>query len=97
MPKRRRSLPLPRLTRTTLRDPSLHWAANEAIGADPELRRLAMRIRKLQEKLRHAVDDDAWSLYLKLEQTINQRVVDESAKLVAWAFREGLREGTRSG
>ena len=54
-------------------------------------RKLTKMIIKLQRRLQRAVDPEAWLLYLRLEEAVNERAIDEQDLLVRWAFRQGRR------
>jgi hypothetical protein len=61
------------------------------IGNDT-LRKQTKHILKQQKKLRHAVDDDAWKVFLKLEELVNERASAQAELLLRW----GLSHGSRS-
>ena len=50
---------------------------------------LSKKIRRWGRRLHEAVDADAWMLYLRLEELVNDRAVMEQDLLVAWAFEQG--------
>ena len=61
------------------------------IGSKP-LRRMTRRILRVERKLRKAVDDDAWHVFLKLEELLNERASKHADILIRW----GLGHGSRS-
>ena len=61
------------------------------IGNDG-LREQTKQILKQQKKLRHALDDDAWKVFLKLEELLNERASAQMDLLLRW----GLAHGSRS-
>lgn len=58
------------------------------IGNDG-LRKQTKQILKQQKKLRHAVDDDAWHTFLKLEELVNERASAQMDLLLRWALGHG--------
>jgi len=70
-------------------------AIDRVIGSSRKSRTLTRRVLRAQRRLRRAVGDRAWQLYLALEETVNARTRWEGDLLVAWAFGEGLRHGRR--
>ena len=73
-----------------------HEALNLVIDAvligNSSLRKLTKKILKQQAKLRRAVDDDAWHMFLKLEELLNERASAQMDVLLRW----GLAHGSRS-
>jgi hypothetical protein len=41
--------------------------------------------------LKKHVSADAWPIYLRLEQLVNDRIVEETATLLRWAFNSRRR------
>lgn len=60
------------------------------IGSKP-LRRMTKAILKEQKNLRRAVDDDAWRVFLRLEELLNERASKQMDVLVRWALAAGAR------
>ncbi len=48
--------------------------------------KLTKKILKWQRKLQRAVDADAWRLYLRLEELVNERADVQVEAVVRWAF-----------
>ncbi len=60
------------------------------IGSKP-LRRMTKDIMKQQKRLRRSVNDDAWKVFLKLEELLNERASKQMEVLVRWARAAGAR------
>lgn len=85
---------LPRLRISSLDDADdLARKIDVVLRADPELRRRARRIRKAQEELRAKVGEDAFAIYMKLEEAVTARDARALDVVAVWAFTEGLRVG----
>ncbi len=64
------------------------------IGAKP-LRQLTKEILRVEKKLRKAVDDDAWSIFLRLEELLNERASMQVEILLRWGLARGSRSHVR--
>ena len=53
------------------------------MGSKPA-RELTKKIVKVQRKLQRAVDDDAWRIYLRLEELVNERADMQVELLLRW-------------
>ena len=73
-------------------DEALDLVIDAVLIGNDGLRKLTMQILKQQKKLRHAVDDDGWKAYLKLEEVVNERASAQMDLLLRW----GLAHGSRS-
>jgi hypothetical protein len=49
------------------------WWIDSVLRGDAEVRRLGERLRRREEELRHAVDEEAWRAYLGVEEASNAR------------------------
>ncbi len=68
---------------------------DQVIGSSKKSRTLTRRVLRAQRRLRRAVGDRAWQLYLALEEAVNARTLWEGDLLVGWAFHEGRRRRRR--
>jgi hypothetical protein len=73
-------------------DEALDLICDAVLIGNDTLRKLTKNILKEQKKLRHAVDDDGWKAYLKLEELVNERASKQMELLLRW----GLAHGSRS-
>ncbi len=64
------------------------------IGAKP-LRRMTKKILRVERKLRRAVDDDAWAIFLRLEELLNERAAAQGEILLRWGVARGSRSRLR--
>jgi predicted nucleic acid-binding Zn-ribbon protein len=76
-------VPLDRLDHVPAEEDELADLIDQLHRDDPELQRLRRRILRLQRQLRARVDDDTWRVYLRLEETVNERSSLLITKLVA--------------
>jgi hypothetical protein len=81
-----------KLTRKIVKD---HLGPSDPIVAvlerDEGRRPMTKAILRAQRKLQKSVSSDAWKLYLRLEELVNDRASREQDVLTRWAFREGRR------
>lgn len=83
---------LPLLNRSILRDPqALSTVLSQVLDRDPEQDRHSRRIRRLQQKLRPVVTEQAWHQYLLLEEASSARFIHALDLVAGWAFRQGRR------
>jgi hypothetical protein len=81
-----------KLTSKVLKDEdALGDAIDRVIGSSKKNRKLSKKVRRAQRRLRRAVDDRAWQLYMALEEAVNARALLQDDLLIRWAFREGRR------
>jgi hypothetical protein len=73
-------------------DEALDLICDAVLIGNATLRKLTKQILKQQKKLRHAVDEDAWKVFLKLEELHNERASAQMDLLLRW----GLAPGSRS-
>jgi hypothetical protein len=73
-------------------DEAIDLVIDAVLIGNGTLRKLTKKILKHQNKLRHAVDDDAWHVFLKLEELLNERASAQMGLLLRW----GLAHGSRS-
>jgi hypothetical protein len=66
-------------------------AIDRVIGSSKKSRTLTRRVLRAQRRLRRAVGDRAWQLYMALEEAVNARALLQDDLLIRWAFREGRR------
>ena len=66
-------------------------AIDKVILGSKRGRKLTARVRRAQRRLRRAVGERAWQVYLALEEIVNERMAREEDLLIRWAFREGRR------
>jgi hypothetical protein len=59
-------------------------------GSKP-IKKLTKRVLKAQRRPHRAVDPDAWRIYLRLEELVNERDSMQAELLVKWAFTAGAR------
>jgi len=67
----------------TLEDDDLAALIDQRHRDDPDLQRLRRRILRLQRQLHARVDEDTWRVYLRLEETANERSSLLATKLAA--------------
>ncbi len=72
-------------------DEALDLVIDAVLIGDDGLRKLTKKILKQQKKLRHAVDDEGWKSYLRLEELLNERASEQMDVLVRWALTHGSR------
>lgn len=72
-------------------DEAIDLVIDAVLIGNGSLRRLTKKILKQQKTLRHAVDDDAWKVFLKLEEVVNERASMQMTVLVRWALTHGSR------
>jgi hypothetical protein len=85
-----------KLTPKKLKDEdALGDAIDRVIGSSKKSRTLTRRVLRAQRRLRRAVGDRAWQLYMALEEAVNARTLWEGDRLVGWAFCEGRRRRRR--
>ena len=81
----------PKLTRKVIRDHErLGDAIDGVLSKSKERRKLTKKILRLQDRLKRLVSVEAWHVYLKLEATVNERVMLEQEDLGV----RGVRGGT---
>ena len=86
-----RTTRLPRLTLEDLDDPArLAAKIDQLLVVDELLRSGAIRIRRLQGRLREAVNEEGFQVYLSLEDAVNVRASRALDVVAGWALREGL-------
>jgi hypothetical protein len=79
----------PRLTKRAVKDDlRLSDAVIAVLTRDKARRPMTKAILRAQRKLQRAVSVEAWKLYLRLEEIVNDRASHEQDVLVRWAFRE---------
>ncbi len=72
-------------------DEALDLVVDGVLIGNDGLRKLTKKILKTQKKLRHAVDDEGWAAYLRLEALVNERASAQMDVLVRWALTHGSR------
>ena len=72
-------------------DEALDLMIDAVLIGNGTLRKQTKQILKQQKKLRHAVDGDAWKVFLKLEELLNERASAQMDLLVRWALGHGSR------
>jgi hypothetical protein len=77
---------------TITADEALDLVIDAVLIGNDGLRELTKQILKAQKNLRHAVDDDAWKVFLRLEELLNERTSAQMELLLRW----GLAHGSRS-
>lgn len=88
--------PHPDLDPTIIADDQLlAQVVDEVIHDDPDLRVHQANVIALHEKLRAAVTDDVWRLYLEVDETTTARFADALVKVARWAFTEGVKSSER--
>lgn len=88
----RRPMKTPKLTRKVLRDHErLGDAIDRVLMKSKNRRKLTKKILRLQDRMKRFVSVEAWHVYLKLEQVVNERAILEQDLLVEWAFEAGRR------
>jgi hypothetical protein len=78
-------------------DDALALAVNELLLGSKAIGKLSKRARRGQDRLEALVDRKAWKLYLKLEESVNDRTSEETDLLIRWAFKAGKRHGVALG
>jgi hypothetical protein len=73
-------------------DEAIDLVIDAVLSGNGGLRKLTKEILKQQSKLRHAVDDEGWKVFLKLEELLNERASAQMDLLLRW----GLAHGSRS-
>ena len=58
---------------------------------DRELRKLGRRLCGLEDRLRNLVTQDAWAIYLKVDEVETRRL----CRMINVAAEEGVRRGNR--
>lgn len=82
----------PKLTKKIVRDDLALSDAISAVLVRSKRRKNQTRdILRWQRPLRRAVTHDAWMLFLRLDEIMNDRTSHEQDVLVRWAFRQGRR------
>ena len=66
-------VPLDRLDHVPDEEEELAALLDQIQRDDPELQRLRRRVLRLQRQLRAQTDEETWRLYLRLEETVNER------------------------
>lgn len=92
MPRRRspRTRSLPRLTAKVVADDDALWEVlNAVVLATPGYPRRRRQVIRQQERLKDVVSEEAWNVFIKIEQLINERNEDVLMNVVRWAFEEG--------
>jgi hypothetical protein len=74
-------------------DQALAAAVDEMLRRDAEYRRQTAEILSSQAKLRSQVTDNAWQLYLRLDEAHTTRLADATAAVARWAFGQGQQCG----
>jgi hypothetical protein len=74
-------------------DEALDLVTDAVMIGTPSLRKLTKKVLRAHKRLRHAVDDDGWAAYLKLEEVVNERASAQMDVLVRWALGHGSRSG----
>lgn len=83
----------PKLTRKVLRDHErLGDAIDRVLMKSKKRRKLTKKILRLQDRLKRLVSVEAWHVYLKLEEVVNERAIVEQDLLVEWAFESGQKQ-----
>jgi hypothetical protein len=94
---RRPSRP-PTLTAEIVQDEEqLSDAIDDFIKTSPVMQAHARRVRKRQDALRRAVDDDHWAVVIALDDAHVDRVAELTVLLARWAFGAGGLNGDRGG
>ena len=76
-----------RLTSKILKDENaLGLAIDELLLASKSYRKVTRRVRKVQREMRRKMTRDAWMIYMRLEELVNERSFIEGNLLVKWAF-----------
>jgi hypothetical protein len=80
----------PKLTKKIARDDlALSDGFTAVLTHSKNRRKLTKDILRWQRRLQGAVDGEAWRVYLRLEEIVNERASFEQDVLVRWAFRQG--------
>lgn len=66
-------------------------AIDTALGASTGLKRLSKKILRAQRRLRSLVDDDAWRVYMRLEELANERASLQMELLARWGVETRSR------
>ena len=82
----------PKLTKEIVRDDlALSDAIIAVLSNSKGRRKLTKTILRLGHKLRRAVSPEAWRVYLRLEEVVNDRESADQDTLVRWAFKQGRK------
>jgi hypothetical protein len=76
---------------TVADDDALALVIDRMLLGSKKIRKLGRRVRRTQERLRRAVDERSWWVYMQLEEIVNHRVAVEGEALVRWAYEAGRR------
>jgi hypothetical protein len=69
---------------------------DQLMKADPQLRRFARRIVRLQGMLQRELTPKGRRIFLSLEETVNERWLEVLGRLCSLLRAEGSRRGQRS-
>jgi len=84
--------PAPKLDARTLKHPeSLSTVLGELVEGDVRQKRHRLRILRLQKELRALVTEEAWRVYLRVEDASAVRLGEATELVAAWAFKQGCR------
>lgn len=72
-------------------DEVIDLAIDTVLGASMGLKRLSKKILRAQRQLRSLVDDDAWRVYMRLEELANERASLQMELLARWAVETKSR------
>ena len=72
-------------------DEAIDVVIDAVLIGNGSLRKLTKKILRTEKRLRRAVDDDAWKVFLKLEELLNDRNARQMEILVRWALGHGPR------
>ena len=77
------------------KDALLAAAIDEVIQGDHKDREHREGIGRLQAELRRYLEDEGWSVFLKLEAEVGACLADLTVTLTIWAFVQGHLDGGR--
>jgi hypothetical protein len=84
--------PLPAITDTVVNDPYQLGAAIDAVTtSDKQLTRLHKQIRDGHHRLREALNDDQWALFMRVEEQTNTATAITMSVIAKVFFRAGKR------
>ena len=72
-------------------DEALDLVIDAVLIGNDGLRTQTKPILKAQKGLRHALDDDAWRVFLRLEELLNERASAQMNLLLRWGIAHGSR------
>lgn len=70
---------------------ALALVVDGVVAGSKPIKKLTKRVLKAERRLRKAVGDKDWKLYLALEELVNERDSMRVDLLVKWAFTAGAR------